>query len=356
LPEIAVVGLANTGKSTVYSLLGGHGAVIAQHPHSTTEDAIGTAVFQPDPLLEELARAVDPAKVTPASAALRDVSALSKGKPPRSGLGPAMIARLRQADLALLVLRAFRSPEAEGPTDPVSQFQEAALELALADHESLEGQLGRLRKSAGRDPSAKRTIEAAEALLEPLSRGEPLFSWPHLAEWEAQAREFFLASAKPIVGVINLGEDQEAEREAILARLREAAGPLVRLAWVFGRLELEAREVEDADELLSSYGVAPGLHGLLQEVMAAGRWGRFYTAGKKEVRAWLFRLGATARECAGLIHTDFARGFIKAEVAEARAVLAAGGPAAAREKGLFRLEGKDYLVRDGDLMEVRFNV
>jgi GTP-binding protein YchF len=358
MDRLGLVGLPNSGKSSLFNALTGGSALVAPHPFSTTETEVGIA-HVPDPRLDALAAMSESRRVVPATFEVVDIGAVQKSTERGEGLGSRFLAGVREVEALALVLRSFHDEVAPGEEDPVEALATLELELVLADASSLDAQLDRAsRRRAATDPALAAALAAAPAALEVLHGGTPLYRSTLDAKTREQLRPLFLLTTKPLLVVVNVGEDDlgsEEAAEAVRAQLGEAAEVLT----VSVQLEAEAAKLDAAErkEMLEGLGLGEGA---LVRVARAG-WsilGRstFFTTGDKESRAWVFRTGAKAPECAGVIHSDLQRGFIKADVIAWDELLAAGSFAAARAKGMVRLEGKDYLVADGDVLEIRFNV
>jgi GTP-binding protein YchF len=298
-------------------------------------------------------------KVVPATVGLVDIAGLVAGSSSGEGLGNRFLGGIREVDAVLLVLRAFVDDGVAGATDPLEDLHTLELELVLADVESAESQLAKRRKMAKVDPQAAAEGRALEAALDVLNGGTPVYRSSLSVEQQAELRPTFLLTSKPVLAVVNLGEDQVADADDVVKPVAAALGDAADVLGVSVQLEAEAAQLDPASraELLEGLGLGEGA--LPRVVRAAYHLlGRrtFLTTGDKESRAWTFRAGAKAPECAGVIHSDLQRGFIRAEVIRWDALLELGSWAAARDAGRLRVEGKDYEVADGDVLEIRFNV
>ncbi len=357
---IGLVGLPNSGKSSLFNALTGGHALVASHPFSTTETSVGIAQV-PDHRLMALAEMSKSRKVVHAGVQLVDIAGLVAGSSTGEGLGNRFLGGIREADAICLVLRAFEDPNVPGEADPVADLGVLELELVLADLQSAETQLERRRKAAKADKSQAPQIAALERAHEALSAGTPLYRAGLSAEDLAEVKSFFLLTTKPVLAVVNLGEDAAsgAEAEAVIKPVADELGSAAQVLGVSVKLEAEAAELPEAEraELMEGLGLGEGA--LARVAQAAFRLlGRrtFFTTGDKESRAWTFRAGAKAPECAGVIHSDLQRGFIRAEVVHWDELLELGSWSHARDAGKLRVEGKDYEVADGDVLEIRFNV
>jgi GTP-binding protein YchF len=308
-------------------------------------------------------------KVVPATVEFVDIAGLVAGSSTGEGLGNRFLAGIREADAICLVLRAFGDENVVGGTDPLDDLHTLELELVLADLASVEAQLPKRRKMARADPVVAAEVEAMEAALPALGAGTPLYRSDLTPEQRSALRAAFLLTVKPVLVVVNLGEDQLGEADDLVKPVAAELGPAAQgpsgpwsgtdVLGVCVQLEAEAARLDEADrtELLEGLGLGEGA--LPRVIRAAYHLlGRrtFFTTGDKESRAWTFRAGAKAPECAGVIHSDLQRGFIRAEVIRWDELLELGSWAAAKEAGRLRVEGKDYEVADGDVLEIRFNV
>jgi GTP-binding protein YchF len=358
MEKLGLVGLPNAGKSSLFNALTGADVAVAPHPFSTTETTVGIA-HVPDERLDRLSVMSESRKTVYASAEFVDIAGLVAGAAGGEGMGNRFLAGIREVDALLLVLRAFEDDAVTGEADPVDALGVLELELVLADAASAEGQLDRRRRAAKGDKSLAGEVAVLEAALAELHDGTPIYRSSLNAEQRAALRPFFLLTAKPVLAVVNIGEDQLAAADAIAAPVVDALGSAGEVLPVSVQLEAEASRLDAAErsELLEGLGLGAGA--LPRVIRAAydllGLW-TFLTTGDKESRAWTFRAGAKAPECAGVIHTDLQRGFIRAEVIRWDELLGLGSWQKAKEAGKLRIEGKDYAVQDGDVLEVRFNV
>jgi hypothetical protein len=356
--RLGIVGLPNAGKSALFNALTGGAAAVAPHPFSTTETNLGIAKVD-DHRLTALAEMSKSKKVVPATVELVDIAGLVAGASTGEGLGNRFLAGIREVDAVIFVLRAFEDPNVVGGTDPLDDLHTLELELVLADVSSVEGLLYRRRKTAKGDKEAAAEVPVLEAALDVLNAGTPIYRSSLTAEQRVGLRPSFLLTDKPVLAVVNLGEDQVVEADAIVKPVVAELGDAAELLGVSVQLEAEAAQLDASEraELLEGLGLGEGA--LPRVVRAAYHLlGRrtFLTTGDKESRAWTFRAGAKAPECAGVIHSDLQRGFIRAEVIRWDQLLDLGSWAAAKDAGKLRVEGKDYEVVDGDVLEIRFNV
>ena len=358
MERLGLVGLPNAGKSSLFNALTGGHAVVAPHPFSTTETSVGVA-HVPDTRLDRLAVMSASRKKVEATTEFVDIAGLVAGAASGEGMGNRFLAGIREVDALLVVLRAFVDEGVTGDHDPLDALHVLELELVLADIASADTQLARRRRAAKGDKSLAGEVAVLEAALEELNAGTPIYRSTLDADQRVALKPFFLLTAKPVLAVVNIGEDQVAEADAIAAPVAADLGAAGDVMSACVQLEAEAASLdpEERTELLEGLGLGEGA---LPRVARAAfdLLGRrmFFTTGEDESRAWTFRDGAKAPECAGVIHTDLQRGFIRAEVIRWDELLELGSWSAAKDAGKLRVEGKDYVVVDGDVLEIRFNV
>jgi ribosome-binding ATPase len=357
--SIGIVGLPNVGKSTLFNALTRAGALASNYPFATIDPNVGV-VGVPDPRLAELAKLYDSARIVPATVRFTDIAGLVRGASQGQGLGNQFLAHIRETDAICQVVRVFADPDVthvEGDVSPERDIEIVVTELILADLQTLEKALPRLAKEtrAAKDPQRARVAAAAEQAQRLLDQGVTLFAGAAAAGIDLAAlRELQLLTAKPFLYVFNcdvaeLADDDLRKRMSALVAPAEAI-------FLDAKTEADLAELpeDEAAELLAEAGLGePGLAQLARAGFRALGLQTFLTAGPKETRAWEIRAGATAPEAAGVIHTDFQRGFIKAEVVSYGDLIAAGSLVAARAAGKVRIEGKDYVMRDGDVVEFR---
>ena len=357
MERFGFVGLPNAGKSSLYNALAGGGALAAPYAFATTDPNVGVARV-PDGRLAGLAEMSGSARVVPATVQFADIGGLVEGAARGEGLGNRFLAGIREVDAIVFVLRAFRDGDVPGSSDPLENLGVVEVELALADLETAERQLEKARRASKGDPALRPTVDALALAVDRLGAGVPLYRSDLAAEDRSLLAHFFLLTDKPVLAVVNLDEGQLADPAAVTDPVAEELDG----AEVIGmcvQLEAEAALLPKADrsEMLEGLGLGEGA--LPRFVRAAYHQlglRTFFTTGEKETRAWTFRAGSTAPECAGRIHTDFQRGFTRAETIRWDVLLEQGSWPAAREAGLVRSEGRDYRPDDGDVMEFRFNV
>jgi ribosome-binding ATPase len=355
--RLGIIGLPNVGKTTLFNALTGLDVPTAPHPFSTTSPNLGVAAI-PDALLEAAADVEHSKKIVHATLELLDLPAVAAHG---GGLGAQFLGRAREMDGLVMVVRSFTSegvPSDESGTDAVAQTEELLLELTLADAEVFERRRPKIAKEASADPKKKRAAAAIAEAADHLAEGRPLRDRDWSEEAHAAFRDLAPLTLRPAVWVVNIDEG-ETDRESLVrtvGTLVPEGDSIVALS-VEIEAEVAALEPEDRREILEGLGLGEGA--LAEMVHAAySTLGllTFYTVGPKEAHAWTVREGATAPVAAGKIHSDLQRGFIRAEVATIEQVIDAGGWDAAKSKGVVRVEGKDYVVRQGDVIVVRFSV
>ncbi|GLW97675.1 redox-regulated ATPase YchF [Microtetraspora sp. NBRC 16547] len=359
--SIGIVGLPNVGKSTLFNALTKSGnALAANYPFATIEPNVGI-VGVPDPRLAKLAEIYGSARILPAKVEFVDIAGLVKGASEGQGRGNQFLANIRETDAICQVIRVFSDPDVthvDGDVAPERDIETINTELILADLQTIEKALPRLQKEARTNKDRKAQLDAAEAAAKLLNSGTTLYAGAKAAGIDpADLRELHLLTAKPFLYVFNLDADELVDEE-LRARLSAIVAP-AEAVFLDAKIESELVELpdEEALELLQSVGQEEsGLAQLARVGFETLGLQTYLTAGPKETRAWTIRKGATAPEAAGVIHTDFQRGFIKAEVVSFDELVEAGSMTAARSAGKARIEGKDYVMRDGDVVEFRFNV
>jgi len=358
-----IVGLPNVGKSTLFNALTKAGVAAENYPFCTIEPNVGI-VEVPDARLAALAAIAKPQKVIPATVEFVDIAGLVAGASKGEGLGNQFLANIRETDAIAHVVRCFEDTNVVhvgGKIDPLSDIETINTELALADLASVEKQLLKYAKQAraGGDKEAQRIVAALEKVNAVLDAGRPARNADLYLEEKDVLRPFFLLTMKPTMYVANVSERGFSDNRYLAEVERFAANEHAPVVAISAALEAEIADLDDADKAAFLADLGQTEAGLDRVIHAGYRLlglQTFFTAGDKEVRAWTVRVGATAAQAAGVIHTDFEKGFIRAETIAYDDFVACRGEQGAKEAGRMRLEGKDYVVKDGDVMHFRFNV
>jgi ribosome-binding ATPase len=358
--SIGIVGLPNVGKSTLFNALTRNQVLAANYPFATIEPNIGV-VAVPDARLDRLAALFESKEIVPAMVTFVDIAGIVKGASVGEGLGNKFLAAIRESDAICQVVRVFTDPDVihvDGKISPIDDIETINTELILADLQTVENRLVKLAKESRKQPDLVPALRAGEQAQKILDGGRTIASAAAAGEVDpVLLADLHLLSAKPFIYVFNVDEGALGD-EAVRSELAALVSPAAAVV-VCAQIEAEVAvlDPDDAAELLSGYGQDES--GLVQLVHVGFRTlglQTFLTAGPKESRAWTIPIGATAPQAAGTIHTDFERGFIKAEIVGYEDLVEAGSLAAVRAAGKARVEGKEYVMRDGDVVEFRFNV
>ena len=363
--KLGIVGLPNVGKSTLFNAITDAGAQSANYPFCTIEPNIGV-VAVPDKRLDKLAEMYDPDKYTPASIEFVDIAGLVKGASKGEGLGNKFLSNIRECDAIVHVVRCFENDDiihVEGNINPARDIETINLELILSDVEMLERRIDKTKKMLKGDKKYQKDIDLFERVLDALNEGKPARSVECDDDEKAILSEVALLTNKPVIYAANMSDEDFSNgidsNEGYKAVQKIAAEEHAGVLPICAQIEEEIVEMdkEEKEMFLADMGLEEsGLDRLIKECYALLGLISYLTAGKQEVRAWTIKKGTKAPQAAGKIHSDFERGFIRAEIVSYDDLMACGTYNAAKEKGLVRLEGKDYVVQDGDIILFRFNV
>lgn len=362
--KCGIVGLPNVGKSTLFNALTSAKALAANYPFATKDPNVGM-ITVPDSRLDQLKNIVNPQKVIPTNIEIVDIAGLIKGASQGEGLGNQFLANIREVDAIIHVVRCFENDNVihvDGSVDPVRDKDIIDTELLLKDLDTIEKRLDKLRKNAkGGDKDILKSVEFVEQVKEHLEHEKPARTFDYDEEQEALFKELMLLTGKPILYVCNVDEDSVHEGNEHTKRFAEfVKGENAEVILISAGIEADIAQLEDMEErieFLADMGLKePGVNRLIQASYKLLNLITYFTAGEKEVRAWTIKDGMKAPQAAGVIHTDFEKGFIRAEVIKFKDYIELGSEQAVKEAGRLGVEGKEYLVHDGDIMHFRFNV
>ena len=359
-----IVGLPNVGKSTLFNAITKAGALAANYPFATIDPNVGI-VEVPDTRLNKLTEMVEPKKTIPTTFEFTDIAGIVKGASKGEGLGNKFLSHIREVDAICQVVRAFDDENVThvaGRVNPLDDIEVINMELVLADLESVEKRLPRIEKMARqKDKTAEMEFRILSRIKEALEEGNPVRSLDFNEEDQKYVNQAQLLTSKKMLYIANVGEDEigDDENDKVKTIREYAAKEDSEVIVISAKIEEEIATLDDVDKemFLEDLGIEePGLDRLIRTTYDLLGLSTYFTAGVQEVRAWTFRQGMTAPQCAGIIHTDFERGFIRAEVTSYDDYVEHGGEQGAKEAGKQRLEGKDYIMQDGDIVHFRFNV
>ncbi|MEJ7542214.1 redox-regulated ATPase YchF [Staphylococcus intermedius] len=359
-----IVGLPNVGKSTLFNAITKAGALAANYPFATIDPNVGI-VEVPDTRLTQLEAIVNPKRTVPTTFEFTDIAGIVKGASKGEGLGNKFLSHIREVDAICQVVRAFDDENVThvaGRVNPIEDIEVINMELVLADLESVEKRLPRIEKMAKqKDKTAVNEVRILTRIKETLENGQPVRSLEFNDEDQKYVNQAQLLTSKSMLYIANVGEDEinDAENDKVKAIREYAAQEDSEVIVISAKIEEEIATLDDEDKamFLEELGIEePGLNRLIRKTYDLLGLATYFTAGVQEVRAWTFKEGMTAPQCAGIIHTDFERGFIRAEVTSYEDFVAHNGEQGAKEAGKMRLEGKDYIMKDGDVVHFRFNV
>lgn len=361
--KAGIVGLPNVGKSTLFNAITKKNILIANYPFATIDPNVGV-VNVPDNRLQVLANIYEPKQIKPATFEFVDIAGIVKGASEGEGLGNKFLSHIREVDAICEVVRCFENKEithVEGSVDPIRDVEIINLELALADLEIISNRIEKIRKKAQTTKDKESLIElnALEKSKQALEKNLPLRLIKYEEEELFALKSFNLLTLKPHIYLANIDENEIGEENEYVQKLKEyASKENSKVIVISAKIESELSELDDIDkkEMLNELGInQSGLDKLVEATYSLLGLKTYFTCGKEEVKAWTYKDGMNAKKCAGIIHTDFEKGFIKAEIIAYKDLIEAGSELKAKENGKLRIEGKEYLMQDGDICHFRFN-
>ena len=359
MERFGFVGLPNAGKSSLYNALAGGGALAAPYAFATTDPNVGVAKV-PDSRLTKLAEMSKSRNVVPASVQFVDIGGLVEGASQGEGLGNQFLSHIAEVDAITFVLRAFEDGDVPGPSDPLEHLRIVEIELTLADLDKAEKQFDKNQRAMKGDKTLADKVRALQTAVDVLGEGTPIYRSDMKADDRALLKDVFLLTNRPVLAIVNVSEDDVDRIDEVAAPVVEELGSTAEVVGMCVQLEAEAASMateEERLEMLEGFGLGEGaLPRFIHAAYQLMGLRTYFTTGEKESRAWTFRAGSKAPEAAGVIHTDFQRGFIRAECIQWDDLLECGSWSKAKDVGKLRVEGKDYEVADGDVLEFRFNV
>jgi len=360
--QCGIVGLPNVGKSTLFNALTSAEIAAENYPFCTIDPNVGV-VPVPDPRLYSIAELVNPGEIVPTAMEFVDIAGLVAGASQGEGLGNQFLGHIRDTDAIVHIVRCFEDPDiahVTGQIDPIADIETINLELALADEATVDRAIDRTeRKAKAGDPTAKKLLATFSKVRDHLDRGEPVRTLTLTADEKRAIREYQLLTLKPMMYVANIVEASEHDNEYVRLVQERGRNENADVVVICAEIEAEIAQLDENDktEFLADIDeTEPGLNRVIRAAYHLLDLGTYFTQGEKQVRAWTFRHGMTAPQVAGKIHTDFEKGFIRAEVISYDEFVAHGGEHGAKEAGKWRLEGKDYVIQEGDVILFRFNV
>ena len=358
MQSFGLVGHPNAGKSSLFNVLTGAKVLAAPYPFATVEANVGVAAI-PDERLDKLTEMNQSPSVVPTSVHFTDIGGLVKGASEGEGLGNQFLSAIREADAIVYLLRMFKSKDLPPPEDPHSQLEVLEVELSLADLESAEKQLDKRQRQSKAEKNPAAEAATLEAAVDSLKAGTPIYKSNLSPDARSDLESAFLLTNKPVMAILNIDEESAVSKkyDAVISEVSDALGSICIPVCVALEAEALDFDLSERRDLLASFGLEEdGLSRFIKNAYGLLGLKTFFTTGPKETRAWTFPDGANAAECAGKIHSDMERGFIRADCIQAEELIRIGSQQQAKAEGKITGAGRDYLVQDGDVLEIRFNV